>query len=156
MGSISWINQVTPTCNHRSPCEKGRHRKATEGSGGCDDRSKCEGDGRKRSGDKECQEPPESRGGEETVVHVGAKSSQPCPHRDPGSVKLTHNFKRIDWGVVLFCFGHQPGMWVPSSPTKDQIHIPCVGIQKSQPLDHREVPRFVLPPRLHYSQKTKM
>ena len=23
MGSVSWINQVTPTCNHRSPGERG-------------------------------------------------------------------------------------------------------------------------------------
>ena len=91
-----------------------------EGSGGCDDRSKCEGNRRKRSGDKECREPPESRRGGETSVHAGAQSSQPCPRRDPGSVKLTHNFKRIDWGVALFCFGHQPGLWflVPQSRIK--------------------------------------
>ena len=49
----------------------------------------------------------------------------------PWLSETTQNCKRIDWGVVLFCFGHQPGMWDPSSPTKDQIHIPCVGIQKS-------------------------
>ena len=92
--------------------------------GECDDR-------RKRSGDKECLEPPESRRGEETLVRIGAERRQPYPCRDPGLAKLTQNCKRIDWGIVLFCFGHQPGMWDPSSPTKDQIHIPCIGIQKS-------------------------
>ena len=49
----------------------------------------------------------------------------------PWLSETTQNCKRIDWGVVLFCFGHQPGMWDPSYTTKDQIHIPCVGIQKS-------------------------
>ena len=131
---------MTPTCNHRSPCEKGRHRKATEGSGGCDDRSKCEGERRKRSGDKECREPPESRRGEETLVHVGAKSSQACRHHDPGSGKLTHNFKRIDWGVVLFCFGHQPGMWFLVPQPRIKSTSPAL---ESRSLNHWTTGKFL-------------
>lgn len=63
------VNQVTPTCDHQSPGEKGRCRKATEGSGVCDDR-------RKRSETRNAGSP-ESRRGKETLVHIAPKGDSP-------------------------------------------------------------------------------